>query len=45
VVGDATLADADLGAHLVSHYGEVLGEVIEEARAFPIGRLKEEDGG
>ena len=45
VVGDATLADADLGAHLVSHYGEVLGEVIEEARAFPIGRLKGEDGG
>ncbi len=45
VVGDATLADADLGAHLVSHYGAVLAEVIEETRAFPIGRLKEEDGG
>jgi creatinine amidohydrolase len=40
VVGDATLADADLGAQLVSHYGVVLSEVIEDARAFPLKRLE-----
>jgi creatinine amidohydrolase len=40
VVGDATLADADLGARLVSHYGAVLAEVIEDARAFPLDRLE-----
>jgi len=39
-VGDATLADADLGARLVSHYGAVLAEVIEDARVFPVDRLK-----
>ena len=39
-VGDATLADADLGARLVSHYGAVLSEVIEDARAFPVDRLE-----
>ena len=39
-VGDATLADADLGARLVSHYGAVLAEVIEDARAFPMDRLE-----
>ena len=39
-VGDATLADADLGARLVSHYGKVLAEVIEDARAFPLDRLE-----
>lgn len=39
VVGDATLADADLGARLVSHYGAVLADVIEDARAFPLDRL------
>ena len=38
-VGDATLADADLGARLVSHYGAVLAEVIEDAQAFPLDRL------
>ena len=38
-VGDATLADADLGARFVSHYGAVLAEVIEDARAFPLDRL------
>ena len=41
-VGDATLADADLGARLVSHYGTVLAEVIEDARAFPLDRLAED---
>ena len=40
VVGDATLADAELGARLVSHYGAVLAEVIEDARAFPLDRLE-----
>ncbi len=39
-VGDATLADADLVARLVSHYGAVLAEVIEDARLFPVDRLK-----
>ncbi len=39
VVGDPTLADADLGARLVSHYGAILAEVIEDARAFPMHRL------
>ena len=39
-VGDATLADTDLGARLVSHYGAVLAEVIEDARVFPVDRLK-----
>ena len=39
VVGDATLADADLGERLVSHYGSVLAEVIEDTRAFPLDRL------
>ena len=38
-VGDATLADSDLGGRLVSHYGTVLAEVIEDARAFPLDRL------
>ena len=41
-VGDASLADADLGARFVSHYGAVLAEVIEDARAFPIDRLEED---
>ena len=39
-VGDATLADADLGARFVSHYGAVLAEVIEDTRAFPLDRLE-----
>jgi len=39
-VGDATLADADLGARLVAHYGAILAEVIEDARAFPMDRLE-----
>ncbi len=40
VVGDATLANADLGARLVSHYGAFLADVIEDARAFPLDRLE-----
>lgn len=39
VVGDATLADAALGARLVEHYGGVLAQVIRDARAFPLERL------
>ena len=38
-VGDATLADGELGARFVSHYGAVLAEVIQDARAFPLDRL------
>jgi len=38
-VGDATRANARLGASLVSHYGRILAEVIQDARAFPIQRL------
>jgi creatinine amidohydrolase len=38
-VGDASLADAQLGERLVSHYGVVLAEVIQDARAFPLDRL------
>jgi creatinine amidohydrolase len=43
VVGDATLADADMGGRLVAHYGGVLAEVIEDARAFPMDRLEDDD--
>lgn len=41
VTGDATLATAEMGATLVRHYGQVLAEVIGDARAFPIDRLRE----
>ena len=36
VVGDATRADAGLGARLVSHYGTVLAQVIRDAKEFPL---------
>ena len=39
VVGDATLATADLGRQLVEHYGDVLARVIRDAKAFPMDRL------
>ena len=39
VVGDATRADASMGARLVEHYGAVLADVIRDARAFPLDRL------
>ena len=39
VVGDATLADADMGRRLVEHYGRALAEVILDARDFPLDRL------
>ena len=38
-VGDASRADAPLGAQLVAHYGAVLAEVIRDAGAFPLERL------
>lgn len=38
-VGDAGLADADLGARLVDHYAGILAGVIRDARTFPLGRL------
>jgi creatinine amidohydrolase len=41
-VGDATLANADLGVRFVSHYGTILAQVIEDARAFPMDRLTED---
>ena len=39
VTGDATLATADIGARLVTHYGSVLAAVIQDALAFPLARL------
>lgn len=39
VVGDATLADADMGARLVRHYASCLADVIDDARRFPLERL------
>lgn len=40
VVGDARLADPATGARLVEHYGVILAEVVEEARRFPLERLR-----
>ena len=39
VAGDARKADAAQGARLVAHYGEVLADVIRDAKAFPLDRL------
>ena len=39
VVGDATLATADLGRQLIEHYGGVLARVIRDAKIFPMDRL------
>jgi creatinine amidohydrolase len=39
VVGDATLATAAMGAHLVEHYGRILAEVILDAQDFRLDRL------
>ena len=39
VTGDARLADAQSGQRLVAHYGRVLADVIQDARAFPLDRL------
>lgn len=43
VVGDATLADADMGRRLVAHYGACLADVLRDAHRFPAERLA--DGG
>ena len=39
VTGNARLANADTGQCLVAHYGRVLAEVIQDARAFSLHRL------
>lgn len=39
VTGDARLGDAAMGERLVSHYGQVLAEVIQDAREFDLDRL------
>jgi creatinine amidohydrolase len=39
VAGDARKADAVKGELLVAHYGEVLADVIRDAKAFPLERL------
>ncbi len=38
-VGDARLADPELGSRLVEYYGRVLADVIVDAREFPLARL------
>ena len=42
-VGDATLADADMGARLVRHYGAYLAEILRDAHRFPLDRLAEQE--
>ena len=39
VVGDARLADGEMGRRLVDHYGRALADVILDAREFPLDRL------
>ena len=39
VTGNALIADAELGAKLVTHYGTVLAEVISDTKQFPLDRL------
>lgn len=41
VVGNATLADATLGARLVDHFAATLALVIEEAADFDLSALAE----
>lgn len=38
-VGDATLADAAMGARFVEHYGARLADVVRDTRRFPLDRL------
>lgn len=40
VAGDATLADAEMGARLVDHYGSCLADVVRDAHRFPLERLE-----
>lgn len=39
VVGDATLADPEMGARLVGHYAAFLADVVRDAHRFPLERL------
>jgi creatinine amidohydrolase len=39
IAGDARQADASKGELLVAYYGEVLADVIRDAKAFPLERL------
>jgi len=39
-VGDASLASAAMGKRFVEHYGALLAQIIQDARAFPVDRLK-----
>lgn len=39
-VGDPRLASPEAGERLVRHYGTVLAEVMRDARAFPLERLR-----
>ncbi len=39
VTGNAGLADPQLGQRLVEHYGELLSDVIRDAKDFPLERL------
>lgn len=39
-VGNALLADADLGARLVAHYGAAIAQVIRDTAAFPLDVLQ-----
>lgn len=45
VAGDATLADAQMGARLVDHYGSCLADVVRGAHRFPLERLGAPPGG
>ena len=40
VTGDTHLASTEMGARLVAHYGQVLAEIIEDTKAFPLERLR-----
>jgi creatinine amidohydrolase len=39
-VGNALLADAELGARLVGHYGAAIARVIRDTGAFPMDTLR-----
>lgn len=39
-VGDARAATAELGKRLVTHYGDILADLVRDARDFPLERLR-----
>ncbi len=39
IAGDARKANSKMGKHLVAYYGEVLADVIQDTKAFPLERL------